>query len=31
MARDILETFEMAQSAHLNDRTRLLLALGEIT
>jgi hypothetical protein len=31
MARDILETFEMAQSTHLNDRVRLVLALGEIT
>jgi len=30
MARDILDSFEMAQSAHLNDRARLLLALGEI-
>jgi len=30
MARDILETFEMAQAAHLNDRARLLIALGEI-
>jgi len=27
MARDILETFEMAQSAHLNDRMRFILAL----
>jgi hypothetical protein len=31
MARDILETFETAQSKHLNDRAHLLLALGEIT
>jgi hypothetical protein len=31
MARDILETFEMTQSAHLNDRAHLLLALREIT
>ena len=30
MARDILETFEMAQAAHLDDRARLLIALGEI-
>ena len=29
MARD-LDSFEMAQSVHLNDRARLLLALGEI-
>ena len=27
MAREILETFEMAQSAHLNDRMRFILAL----
>jgi hypothetical protein len=27
MARDILDTFEAAQSQHLNDRTHLLLAL----
>jgi hypothetical protein len=31
MARDILASFEMAQSAHLNDRVRLLQALREIT
>jgi hypothetical protein len=31
MARDLLESFEMAQSAHLNDRAHLLLALREIT
>jgi hypothetical protein len=31
MARDILETFEMAQSAHLNDRARLILALKGTT
>jgi hypothetical protein len=31
MAKDILETFEQAQLAHLNDRAHLLLALGEIT
>jgi hypothetical protein len=29
MARDILVSFEMAQSAHLNDRVRLLQALVE--
>jgi hypothetical protein len=27
MAKDILASFEMAQSVHLNDRVRLLLAL----
>ena len=27
MAKDILQTFEMAQIGHLNDRERLLLAL----
>jgi hypothetical protein len=31
MARVILETFEMSQSAHLNDRAHLLQALREIT
>jgi hypothetical protein len=31
MARDLLDTFTMAQSAHLNDRAHLLTALGEIT
>jgi hypothetical protein len=31
MARDILATFEMSQSAHLNDRAHLLQALREIT
>jgi hypothetical protein len=31
VARDILDTFEMAQSKHLNDRLHLLLALGEKT
>jgi hypothetical protein len=31
MARDLLDTFEMAQSAHLNDRAHLLIALGETT
>ena len=31
MARDILVTFEMTQSAHLNDRAHLLQALQEIT
>jgi hypothetical protein len=31
MARDILESFEMAQSAHLNDRVHLLQALRAIT
>jgi hypothetical protein len=29
MARDILASFEMAQSAHLNDRVHLLQALGK--
>ena len=29
-ARDILETFEAAQSMHLNDRAHLLLALRGI-
>ena len=29
-AREILDTFEMAQSAHLNDRAHLLLALQEL-
>jgi hypothetical protein len=29
-ARDILETFEAAQSKHLNDRAHLLLALRRI-
>jgi hypothetical protein len=29
MARDILDTFEMAQSKHLNDRARLLQALRD--
>jgi DNA repair protein RadC len=27
MARDLLDSFEMAQSAHLNDRAHLLQAL----
>ena len=27
IARDILETFEMAQSVHIADRARLILAL----
>jgi hypothetical protein len=31
IARDILATFEMAQSAHLDDRAHLLQALREIT
>jgi len=31
MARDLLETFETAQSKHFNDRAHLLLALQEIT
>jgi hypothetical protein len=31
MAREILDTFEMTQSAHLNDRAHLLQALWEIT
>ena len=31
MARFTLETFEMSQSTHLNDRAHLLLALREIT
>jgi hypothetical protein len=30
MASEILDTFEMAQSAHLNDRAHLLLALQEL-
>jgi len=30
MARDILASFEMAQSTHLNDRAHLLQALLEI-
>jgi hypothetical protein len=30
MARDILDTFEMAQSKHLNDRAHFLQALREI-
>ena len=29
--RDLLETFETAQSKHFNDRAHLLLALQEIT
>jgi len=29
MARDILATFEMSQSVHLNDRMRLLHALQD--
>jgi hypothetical protein len=29
MARDILDTFEMAQSKHLNDRAHLLQALRD--
>ena len=31
MARDILATFEMSESTHLNDRAHLLQALREIT
>jgi hypothetical protein len=31
MAREVLETFEMAQIAHLNDRAYLLLALQGTT
>ena len=31
MARDILDSFETAQSEHLNDRARLLQALVETT
>jgi hypothetical protein len=31
VARDILASFEKAQSAHLNHRARLLIALKEIT
>jgi len=31
MAREILDTFEMAQSAHLTHQARLLLALRVIT
>jgi hypothetical protein len=31
LAKDILDTFEMAQSGHLNDRAHLLQALGDIT
>ena len=31
VARDILATFEMAQSLHLNDRAHLLQALREKT
>jgi len=30
MARDILDSFETAQSEHLNDRARLLKTLQEI-
>jgi hypothetical protein len=30
MARDLLATFEMAQSAHLNERAHLLQALQEL-
>jgi hypothetical protein len=31
VARDILDSFEMMQSKHLNDRAHLLQALLEIT
>jgi hypothetical protein len=31
LARDILASFEMAQSVHLNDRARLRQALHEMT
>ena len=31
IARDLLASFEMSQSAHLNDRVHLLQALQEIT
>jgi hypothetical protein len=31
MAREILASFEMAQSQHLNDRAQLLQALHELT
>ena len=31
IARDLLASFEMSQSAHLNDRVHLLQALREIT
>jgi len=31
MAKDLLQSFEMAQSAHLNDRVHLEQALREIT
>jgi hypothetical protein len=31
IARDLLASFQMAQSAHLSDRAHLLQALGEIT
>ena len=31
MARDILASFEMGQSQHLNDRAHLLLALQGVT
>jgi hypothetical protein len=31
IARDLLASFEMAQSAHLNDRMHLLQALQEMT
>jgi hypothetical protein len=31
IARELLESFEMAQSAHLNDRVRLLHELAERT
>jgi hypothetical protein len=31
MARDLLDTFEVAQSAHLDDRAHFLDALREAT